>query len=83
MTLDDVLFITVLVAAITWVIVKAVYDREVQHLRRENRMLWRLLSEAPRDEPGCLYRYAPGGATAHGRTAVLTVKKMGNGLLSR
>ena len=28
MTLDDVLFITVLVAAITWVIVKAVYDRD-------------------------------------------------------
>jgi len=48
MTLDDVLFITVLVAAITWVIVKAVYDREVQHLRRENRMLWRLLSDQAR-----------------------------------
>ena len=48
MTLDDVLFIAVVAAAITWVIVKAVYDREVQHLRRENRMLWRLLSDQAR-----------------------------------
>lgn len=48
MLLSEVVVTVILAATIAGAVVAAIFERELQYLRRENRMLWRLLSDQAR-----------------------------------